>query len=96
MCIRTFVNGDTEAWLTWLKDFERLINLKSWSSSGPVQFRNARILLRDLALNQFELAMKGLTAEMKRQRTSRLPCRKWPERSYTPTLENTSMSAFAP
>ncbi|KAE8894607.1 hypothetical protein PF001_g27145 [Phytophthora fragariae] len=54
--IKTFSSGDTVEWLTWLKSFERLIRLKRWGQDGPTLFLNARIILRDMALDIFNAA----------------------------------------
>ncbi|POM77354.1 Hypothetical protein PHPALM_5271 [Phytophthora palmivora] len=63
--ITTFGSGDTVEWLTWLKSFERLIRLKGWGEDGPTLFLNARIVLRDMALDIFNAArgVQGATPE---------------------------------
>ncbi|POM81557.1 Hypothetical protein PHPALM_458 [Phytophthora palmivora] len=65
--IKTFSSGDTVEWLTWLKSFERLIRLKGWGQDGPTLFLNARIVLRDMALDIFNTAaakVEGATPQI--------------------------------
>ena len=62
ICIPYFAYGTEEEWANWRKQFEQLKKRAGWTN-GSTLFHNARILLRDAALQYFEMAKQSIQGD---------------------------------